>query len=62
MTEAEQVGLLFKWPAQPVYVELTAVVILSIGPAIRRSATVMQFRGTGHKLVLTAVQRVKEWL
>ena len=41
--------------------ELEAVAILSVGPAMRGSATLMQFRGAGHKLALTAVQRFKEW-
>jgi hypothetical protein len=55
MTEAEQMGLLLAWLAQLAHVELGAVVILSIGPAIRGSATLMQFRGAGHNLALTAV-------
>jgi hypothetical protein len=61
MIEAEQVGLLLAWPAQRAHVGLGAVVILSIGPAMRGSATLLQFRGVGHKLALTAVQRFKEW-
>jgi len=32
-------------------------VILSIGPAMRGSATLMQFRGAGHKLALSKDSR-----
>lgn len=45
-------------------VDLRALVVLSIRPAIRGSTTLLQFRGVGHKLALTAArgsQRFKEW-
>ena len=41
------------------YIDLKALIVLSIGPDIRGSTTLMQFRGMGHKLALTAARKIQ---
>jgi hypothetical protein len=59
MIGAEHVCFLLAKPAQLAYMEFRVFAMVSIGQAIRRSATLLQFQGMGHRLA--AIHELASW-